>query len=66
MGCLWIRPYGSEEVVADAYCARVTRRLQFSKYPDLMAQWPFAQEYEITCTLAGPLRRGETLRIYLL
>jgi aldose 1-epimerase len=36
------------EVAADAVSAHVTSRLQFWKYPDLMAQWPFAHEYEIT------------------
>jgi aldose 1-epimerase len=40
------------EVAADADSARVTSRLQFWKEPDLMAQWPFAHEYEMTHTLA--------------
>lgn len=35
------------EVQADRDCASVTSRLEFWKYPDLMAQWPFAHEYEI-------------------
>lgn len=40
------------EVAADAHSAHVTSRLEFWKYPDLMAQWPFAQEYEMTYRLA--------------
>ncbi len=40
------------EVAADSHSAHVTSRLQFWKYPDLMAQWPFAHEYEITHRLA--------------
>jgi aldose 1-epimerase len=41
------------EVAADANSAHVTRKLEFWRYPDLMAQWPFAHEYEITHRLAG-------------
>jgi len=41
------------EVAADAHSAHVTSRLEFWKYPDLMAQWPFAHEYEMTYSLAG-------------
>ncbi len=41
------------EVVANGSSAHVTSRLQFWKYPDLMANWPFAQEYEMTYTLAN-------------
>ena len=40
------------EVAADAKSAHVTSRLQFWKYPDLTAQWPFAHEYEMTYSLA--------------
>ena len=40
------------EVAADAHSARVTSRLEFWKEPDLMAQWPFAHEYEMTYSLA--------------
>jgi aldose 1-epimerase len=40
------------EVGADARAAHVTSRLEFWKYPDLMAQWPFAHEYEMTYRLA--------------
>jgi aldose 1-epimerase len=40
------------EVAADARSAHVTSRLEFWRYPDLAAQWPFAHEYEITYSLA--------------
>jgi len=40
------------EVAADQESAHVTSRLQFWKSPDLMAQWPFAHEYEMTYRLA--------------
>ncbi len=40
------------EVTADGRSARVSSRLEFWKYPDLMAQWPFAHEYEMTYSLA--------------
>ena len=40
------------EVAADARSAHVTSRLEFWRYPDLMAQWPFAHEYEMTYSLA--------------
>jgi len=40
------------DVQADERSAHVTSRLQFWKYPDLMANWPFAHEYEMTYTLA--------------
>jgi aldose 1-epimerase len=40
------------EVAADARSAHVTSRLEFWKHPDLMAQWPFAHEYEVTYSLA--------------
>jgi aldose 1-epimerase len=39
------------EVGADDWSARVSSRLEFWKYPDLMAQWPFAQEYLMTYIL---------------
>jgi aldose 1-epimerase len=41
------------EVAADSHSAHVTSRLQFWKNPDYMAQWPFAQEYEMTYSLSG-------------
>jgi aldose 1-epimerase len=41
------------EVAADAGAAHITSRLEFWKYPDLVAQWPFAHEYEMTYRLAA-------------
>ncbi len=40
------------EVGADRKSAHVTSRLLFWKHPELMAQWPFAHEYEISYRLA--------------
>jgi aldose 1-epimerase len=40
------------DVSAGADSAHVTSRLEFWKQPDLMAQWPFAHEYEMTYSLA--------------
>lgn len=40
------------QVAADKHSAHMTSRLEFWKYPDMMAQWPFAQEYEMTYSLA--------------
>jgi aldose 1-epimerase len=40
------------EAAADQRSAHVTSRLEFWKVPDLMAQWPFAHEYEMTYSLA--------------
>ncbi len=37
---------------ADGKSAYVTSRLDFWKHPELMANWPFAHEYEITYRLA--------------
>lgn len=39
-------------VEADEQSAQVTSRLQFWRYPELMANWPFAHEYEMTYRLA--------------
>jgi len=41
------------QAAADAESAHVTSKLEFWKYPDLMAQWPFAHEYEMTYRLSG-------------
>lgn len=41
------------EVKADAHSARVVSKLEFWKYPELIRQWPFAHEYEMTYTLAN-------------
>jgi aldose 1-epimerase len=40
------------EASADTNSAHVVSRLEFWKYPDLMAQWPFAHEYEMTYRLS--------------
>jgi aldose 1-epimerase len=40
------------EAKADQKSAHVTSKLEFWKHPDLMAQWPFAHEYEMTYSLA--------------
>jgi aldose 1-epimerase len=40
------------ETAADAHSAHVTSKLEFWRYPELMAQWPFAHEYEMTYRLA--------------
>src|SRR6202012_3126623 len=40
------------DVAADSGSAHMTSRFQFWKYPDLMAQWPFAQEYEVTYSVS--------------
>ena len=39
-------------VGADRTSALVTCKFEFWKHPDLMAQWPFAHEYEMTYRLA--------------
>ena len=39
-------------VGADKKSAHVTSKLEFWRYPELMAQWPFAHEYEMTYRLA--------------
>lgn len=38
---------------ADAHSAHVTSRLEFWRYPNLMANWPFPHSYEMTYTLAN-------------
>lgn len=48
------------EVKADSHSAHVSSRLDFWKYPDLMAQWPFAQEYEMTYRLSGGVLEVKT------
>ena len=40
------------EAKADGKSAYVTSKLRFWKYPQLMAQWPFAHEYEMTYRLS--------------
>jgi aldose 1-epimerase len=45
---------------ADAQSARVTSRLEFWKYPDLMAQFPFAHTVEMTYRLKDGVLEIET------
>jgi aldose 1-epimerase len=48
------------ELAADAHSAHITSRLEFWKSPDLMAQWPFAHEYEMTYSLADAVLEVKT------
>jgi aldose 1-epimerase len=41
------------DIASDKKSAHVTSRLAFWKHPELIAQWPFAHEYEMTYRLAG-------------
>lgn len=51
------------DVRADRKSAHVTCRLPFWKYPELMANWPFAHEYEMTYTLTdGDLQVSTMVR----
>jgi aldose 1-epimerase len=62
-GMLWASPFWSvTDVAADAASAHATSRLEFWKYPDLMANWPFALEYEMTYRLErGTLEVSTTI-----
>jgi aldose 1-epimerase len=48
------------DVGADAESAHVTSRLAFWKYPELMANWPFAHQYEMTYRLTGGVLQVST------
>ena len=48
------------DVGADAHSAYVTSRLEFWRYPQLMAQWPFAHEYEMTYRLSDGVLEVQT------
>jgi aldose 1-epimerase len=51
-GLLASSPYWQVvSAAADKRSARTTSRLEFWRYPELMAQWPFAHDYEMTYTL---------------
>ncbi len=51
-GMLWASPLWTvTDIAADATSALVTSRFEFWKYPELMANWPFAHEYEMTYRL---------------
>src|SRR5579863_6795235 len=53
-GMLWASPHWQvADVAADADSAHVTSRFEYWKHPDLMANWPFAQEYEMTHRLSA-------------
>ena len=41
------------EVLADQNSAHVTCKLQFWRYPDLLENWPFAHDYEMTYRLSA-------------
>jgi aldose 1-epimerase len=45
-------PWKVTDVGADKKSAHATSKLDFWRYPDLMAQWPFAHEYTMTYRLA--------------
>lgn len=49
------------EVKADAKAAWVTSRLEFWKYPDMMAQFPFAHTIEMTYRLQEGVLQVETV-----
>ena len=51
-GLLWKQQWEVIEVTSDETSASVRSRFDFSKHPDLMAQWPFAHDYEMTYRLA--------------
>jgi len=48
------------ELAADEHSAHVSSRLEFWKHPNLMAQWPFAHEYEMTYRLADGVLEVKT------
>jgi aldose 1-epimerase len=51
------------DIGADGKSAYVTGKFEFWKQPDLMAQWPFAHEYEMTYRLAdGALEVKTTVK----
>jgi aldose 1-epimerase len=49
------------EVAADSQSAHVTSKLEFWKYPELMANWPFAHEYEMTYRLSDGVLEVSTV-----
>lgn len=62
-GLLWASPFWEViDLAADDDSAHVTSRLEFWRFPDLMANWPFAHEYEMTYQLsAGALEVAVTV-----
>jgi aldose 1-epimerase len=47
-------------LTSDGTSARVTSRLEFWRHPELMAQWPFAEEYEMSYILSKDGLQVET------
>jgi aldose 1-epimerase len=61
-GLLLFSPYWKvTKLEAGDHAARVTSRLEFWRYPELMAQFPFAHAVEMTYKLAGGALEVETL-----
>jgi aldose 1-epimerase len=61
-GLLLFTPYWKvTRIEAGGQSARVTSRLEFWRYPELMAQFPFAHAVEMTYTLAAGSLEVETL-----
>jgi aldose 1-epimerase len=61
-GLLLFSPYWKvTKLEAGDRAARVTSRLEFWRYPELMAQFPFAHAVEMTYKLAGGTLEVETL-----
>jgi aldose 1-epimerase len=61
-GLLLFSPYWKvTKLEASDHAARVTSRLEFWRYPELMAQFPFAHAIEMTYKLAGGTLEVETL-----
>jgi aldose 1-epimerase len=61
-GLLAFRPdWQVTKLEADAKSARVTSRLEFTRYPDLMAQFPFAHTLEMTYRLENGALEVETV-----
>ena len=61
-GLLMFSPHWKvTHLAGDDRSARVTSRLEFWRYPDLMAQFPFAHAIEMTYKLSGGMLEVETL-----
>lgn len=61
-GLLLFSPYWKvTRLEGGDHAARVTSRLEFWRYPELMAQFPFAHSVEMTYKLAGGTLEVETL-----
>jgi aldose 1-epimerase len=61
-GLLMFSPHWKvTHLAGDDRSARVTSRLEFWRYPELMAQFPFAHAIEMTYKLSGGMLEVETL-----